>query len=760
MKSLISVLSLLIMLIKPLSAQWREVALPAPYNQGYYLDVFFLPSNPNLGWSCSMQGHVIRTVDAGRSWRGTMIPNSNLEYIQFLNARIGYASGPTGVYRSDDGGISWDDITPQLLVAEKGWGSFWINEREGLYFVGGCSSGLQFFYRTTDGGQSWSVTSTDEPNSGLSDGLIFQDGTGYAVSSGVLWGTTDSGRNWFRINSTGSKRWTEEIAVFGNSILLPTSGTDCDGQTRGVGSLRFSRDRGQTWREFQTRANMFGTFLLSESRGWGVGDQGAVFETTDFGQTWTRRNCGIRGNIDDVWFVNDTLGWAVGEGIYVSRLGAAESRITISPDVDTALICRGDSLLLEATGPFSPYTWNDGVVSPSRFVSKTGRYVVRAYDSLTCETVFDTITVALRSTYQPTITASSGAICLGDTMTLSVVGPAVSWRWSTGDTTSTTRVTDAGDVTCRIVDTAGCQSQASYTVRVNPLPRPAIVSDGGLTICLDESIILSVQAPYTSYRWSTGQTTRSIATSTAGEYFVEVIDTNGCFGRSEAVTVVVLNKRNQSEFLFSTSKPEYVIADHDLGSLRCMQIRVGNRSDTTELIIEQMRFRGNVFFSVPQAQFPIVIPASGSGEVTICASAYEAGPMSDTLLFDDACSTIGIPVRSNGLTIPLSGISRCDLPVELTVVRAGASWRLRAPYPTPSDDKIMMQVAHSGDVGAVVSVTISDVTGTVVQAPIDVVVTSEAELLVPVSALESGPYVVTLTANGEPLASYPIVISR
>jgi len=229
-------------------AQWREVSLPAPYNEGYYLDVFFLPANPSLGWVCSMQGHVIRTIDGGRSWRGTMLAGANLEYVQFLNPRVGYASGPTGVYRSTDGGVSWRDITPQLVVAEKAWGSYWINEQEGVFFVGGCATGLQYFYRTTDAGQSWSFTTTNEPGSGLSDGLIFPDGSGLAVSSGVLWGTNDSGRNWFRINSTGSKRWTEEIAVVGNSILLPTSGTDCDGQTRGVGSLRFSRDRGRTWR--------------------------------------------------------------------------------------------------------------------------------------------------------------------------------------------------------------------------------------------------------------------------------------------------------------------------------------------------------------------------------------------------------------------------------------------------------------------------------------------------------------------------------
>jgi hypothetical protein len=741
-------------------AQWREVSLPAPYNEGYYLDVFFLPANPSLGWVCSMQGHVIRTIDGGRSWRGTMIAGANLEYVQFLNPRVGYASGPTGVYRSTDGGVSWRDITPQLVVAEKAWGSYWINEQEGVFFVGGCATGLQYFYRTTDAGQSWSFTTTNEPGSGLSDGLIFPDGSGLAVSSGVLWGTNDSGRNWFRINSTGSKRWTEEIAVVGNSILLPTSGTDCDGQTRGVGSLRFSRDRGRTWREFQTRANMFGTFLVSESRGWGVGDERSVFETTDFGQTWTRRNCGIRGNIDDVWFINDTLGWAVGEGIYVSRLGATESRITIDPNVDTALICRGDSLLLSAVGPFAPYSWNDGIIAPARIVTEPGRYIVQAYDSLTCETVSDTITVALRSTFRPVITSSSRSICQGDSMTLSLIGPIDSWLWSTGDTTSSVRVAGPGRVSCIVIDQSGCRQEASFDVIVNPLPRPLIIPNRRTTICRDEVITLSVDAPYASYRWSNGETNRSFTTGAAGDYIVEVVDENGCVGRSDTITVTVLNIRNQAEFQFSAARPSYAIADHDVGGLRCLRVGVLNRSDSTDLVMRTARFKGNVFFSVPQAQFPIVIPASGFGELTICASAYEVGPILDTLLFDDTCSTIGIPVSTNGLSIPLTGISRCDLPVESTIVQAGTTWRLRAPFPTPADDHLVLQLSHGGVSSRMVTATVHDVTGIVVIGPKVLRVDAKMDDQLDVSQLRAGPYVVSLTVDGEPLASYPVIISR
>ncbi|MCX6140688.1 MAG: hypothetical protein NTX15_07675 [Candidatus Kapabacteria bacterium] len=110
----------------PTSAQWKEATIPAPFNSGYYLDVFFMPGNPNLGWACSIEGFVVRTTDGGTVWRGASVPNANLEYVQFLTPQIGYASGPSGVYRSDDGGANWRWMclrTPSVL-SNNGW--WWL----------------------------------------------------------------------------------------------------------------------------------------------------------------------------------------------------------------------------------------------------------------------------------------------------------------------------------------------------------------------------------------------------------------------------------------------------------------------------------------------------------------------------------------------------------------------------------------------------------------------------------------------------------
>jgi photosystem II stability/assembly factor-like uncharacterized protein len=79
-------------------AQWEQVQLPSPFGNSYYLDVFFLPSNPNYGWITGFDGKVLRTTDAGKSWNGAIIfDNPFLESVHFPSQMVGFVSGPGGV---------------------------------------------------------------------------------------------------------------------------------------------------------------------------------------------------------------------------------------------------------------------------------------------------------------------------------------------------------------------------------------------------------------------------------------------------------------------------------------------------------------------------------------------------------------------------------------------------------------------------------------------------------------------------------------
>src|SRR3989339_2118603 len=157
MRNLYSIIKILILTFLPLasySQSWNKVSsIPPPYSFNYWLDVYFLPSNPNYGWICGFSGQVLRTTDRGKTWAGAVVPFANqLESVHFSSTTVGYTSGMDGIFKSTNGGVSWVDITPPnagLL-----WGNYFVDPLYGVTVGGGCD-GIQKFFLTTDGGANW-----------------------------------------------------------------------------------------------------------------------------------------------------------------------------------------------------------------------------------------------------------------------------------------------------------------------------------------------------------------------------------------------------------------------------------------------------------------------------------------------------------------------------------------------------------------------------------------------------------------------------
>ena len=331
------------------SQYWKEIeTIPSPFNSNYWLDVYFHPSNSNYGWVCGFNGMVIRTTDGGNTWAGAYVAGAyHLEHVHFPSLTTGYTSGPDGIFKSTNGGQTWAEVTPDIDWDY--WGCYFVNDNVGLVVGGGCV-GNQRFYKTTNGGQSWTLFSGSESSSGMTDLIIYDpNGLGYAASSGKLWKTTDGGNSWTVFASSGSNVWNEEITNVNSSFLLPYAGTTCPGGG-GDGGMRFTTNMGNTWNNHQTGVSMFGTFLLDDVKGWACGNSKSVYYTSDAGVTWKNKNCGIRGNdsLDDIWFINDKLGFTVGDGVY--RLSPAEYKLSKDSLVFDNL-CSGenktDSLTIE-----------------------------------------------------------------------------------------------------------------------------------------------------------------------------------------------------------------------------------------------------------------------------------------------------------------------------------------------------------------------------------------------------------------------------
>jgi von Willebrand factor type A domain-containing protein/type IX secretion system substrate protein len=76
-------------------------------------------------------------------------------------------------------------------------------------------------------------------------------------------------------------------------------------------------------------------------------------------------------------------------------------------------------------------------------------------------------------------------------------------------------------------------------VFVRSLPMPDITINGSSVLCDGDSVILSAPDGFSSYQWSTSESSQSISVSSAGDYWVKVMDGNGRYGTSPITTVVV-----------------------------------------------------------------------------------------------------------------------------------------------------------------------------------------------------------------------------
>lgn len=129
-------------------------------------------------------------------------------------------------------------------------------------------------------------------------------------------------------------------------------------------------------------------------------------------------------------------------------------------------------------------------------------------------------------------------LCDGDPATLTAPSGYSEYYWSTEEKTKSIIVRDSGTYTVWMTDPGGCLVRAAVIVEVRPRPNPRIDPSGPIDACEDEVPRLSVTEPFVSYRWSTGETTRSILPAASGRYVVSVVDSNGCQGM-DSITLTI-----------------------------------------------------------------------------------------------------------------------------------------------------------------------------------------------------------------------------
>ncbi|MFH1051965.1 MAG: YCF48-related protein [bacterium] len=279
---------------------WSEIG---DLSGKYVNDIQFV--NENTGWL--LADGVYRTDDGGVSWTKQLDfsgqDSMTIKSIHMIDQNNGWIAGSKVLY-TKDGGLNWTEVDVtggKKIFFQK---IFFVNENYG--WVISSES-----YRTTDGGSTWIKMdiSGGQTNYYLTS-LFFADiNTGYILSYGKLVKTTDGGASWFDLPLDSNK--------YGGASMYFINGQTgwiVIGSERENGKILFTNDGGNSFIEQNHSAMgvLQDLIFINAQEGWIVGYAGTIIRTTDGGNTWTNQFVKSNGDFKKVCFVTNKIGWAIG----------------------------------------------------------------------------------------------------------------------------------------------------------------------------------------------------------------------------------------------------------------------------------------------------------------------------------------------------------------------------------------------------------------------------------------------------------------
>jgi len=257
------------------------------------LDVTFVDAS--CGWIVGRGGTIYRSEDGGGTW--TRIPfngfpqDDDLYKVEFIDPSLGFVLGHQGVYRTEDGGKNWTNHWLPIDPCRGAW-DMSVLDRQNIYLLGTRwdQPDPYVLYRSKDGGLSWDSvegTKLSELKGILT--ISFVDSTTGWGGGGIVLKTEDGGSNW--ISQIGGA----EVRRF---FFLDIS----RGFAVGNDNLIRTEDGGDTWVEVIGEngriLDLRDVYFMNDDRGWVVGrgmeeERGgetykhSIFmKTSDGGDTW------------------------------------------------------------------------------------------------------------------------------------------------------------------------------------------------------------------------------------------------------------------------------------------------------------------------------------------------------------------------------------------------------------------------------------------------------------------------------------------
>jgi gliding motility-associated-like protein len=253
------------------------------------------------------------------------------------------------------------------------------------------------------------------------------------------------------------------------------------------------------------------TFLFGKSGvdnyKWSTGDTTNNIYVYSPGKYWTM-------SIKDCILFVDTF--------YVKYIPYSTTKI----EIDTP-ICFQDNATILAPSSFDTYLWNSGSTKKDTSLFTSSKVSVVATNNTTCQILKKTYNVDFVSfitNSRDTFTCNQDTIILDATVNV----PNATYRWKTGETTPSIKVTKAGTKII-FVTVLGCTGTDTFEVKNKTIP---IDIGEDQIVCEGQKIILSANIDDAKYHWNTGAETKTIEVFKSGVYSISV-SKDDCFAGDE-----------------------------------------------------------------------------------------------------------------------------------------------------------------------------------------------------------------------------------
>lgn len=259
----------------------------------------------NIGFATGQFGRIIKTSNGGQTWTTYAPTHGKIDQVQVVSDSVGYALRGYDIYKTDDHGVSWKQLSIPSGVGFT-YPIDFVSEEIG--YAIGRSGNSNSVYKTKDGGLTWLRAHARESLLGenlyaldfISENVGFVSG---GFNSNVILKTVNGGQSWSQVGNVtlGEIQFINETTGFG--------------RTRGLSrnSIYKTTDTGENWQKiFEIEEDITALDFVNDSEGYFVGDEALMYKTTDGGASWTELEIPYDDYLD-VEFYSNNIGYLLDE---------------------------------------------------------------------------------------------------------------------------------------------------------------------------------------------------------------------------------------------------------------------------------------------------------------------------------------------------------------------------------------------------------------------------------------------------------------